>query len=45
LAKIACGDFRGVQGLGKPTRPAKNVVFAGVPTLSASPGSAAVGFI
>jgi hypothetical protein len=32
-AKIACGDFRGVEALSEPMRPAKSVVFAGVPIL------------
>jgi hypothetical protein len=33
LAKIACGNFRGVESVSQSTRPAKSVVFAGVPTL------------
>jgi hypothetical protein len=29
LAKISGGNFRGSEALSQPTRPAKNVVFAG----------------
>jgi hypothetical protein len=33
LAKIAFGDFRGIEALSQCKRPAKSVVFAGELTL------------